>query len=237
MFDVDFTRHATIRTLNLGLDREDGSSTVPLAGEDVQPQSVLRLHLVRRRDGRRQTRGGRTAARAHRVGGRSAPASAHHLLWCPRRRVRGAAESTPGAQGAGRDVPLLLAHELTTEAVRILLPASVARVKERLASFTAALFAGIAARYGGDPDHIDIAEATMPDGAGDPEADWPRRFLVVYDRLAGGTGYLHWLASSDGFRCCSGRARSSSAARAGRRAWTGATCACCGGCQPPTTTR
>lgn len=56
---------------------------------------------------------------------------------------------------------------------------------------------GIAARYGGDPDHIDITAASMPDG-NDPE--WPRRFLVVYDRLPGGTGYLHRLATSDGFR-------------------------------------
>ncbi|MGK5559457.1 hypothetical protein ACSNOI_48505, partial [Actinomadura kijaniata] len=69
-----------------------------------------------------------------------------------------------------------------------------------LARATDALFVGIAARYGGDPDHIDIAEATMPDHAGDLDADWPRRFLVVYDRLPGGTGYLHRLASADGFR-------------------------------------
>ncbi|MEU2874861.1 DUF1998 domain-containing protein [Streptomyces sp. NPDC007070] len=62
---------------------------------------------------------------------------------------------------------------------------------------TAALFAGIAARYGGDPDHIDITAACMPDGE---DRDWPRRFLVVYDRLPGGTGYLHRLATSDGFR-------------------------------------
>ncbi|WP_453053364.1 DUF1998 domain-containing protein [Streptomyces pratens] len=129
-----------------------------------------------------------TASLAH-----STRASAHHQLWCPRRRLRDSGE----AQGAGADVPLLLAHELTTEAVRILLPASVARAKERLASFTAALFAGIAARYGGDPDHIDITAASMPDGE---DRDWPRRFLVVYDRLPGGTGYLHRLATSDGFR-------------------------------------
>ena len=37
----------------------------------------------------------------------------------------------------------------------------------------------------------------MPDGE---DRDWPRRFLVVYDRLPGGTGYLHRLATSDGFR-------------------------------------
>ncbi|MEU9914754.1 DEAD/DEAH box helicase [Streptomyces sp. NPDC051001] len=200
VFGVDFTRHATIRTLNLGLDREDGSSTVPLAGQDVRlnPFYVCTECGGATADGRPVVDVSQHALTES--GAASTPAAAHHQLWCPRRRVRGPVTDKDGQQGKGQDVPLLLAHELTTEAVRILLPASVARVKERLASFTAALFAGIAARYGGDPDHIDIAEATMPDHAGDLDADWPRRFLVVYDRLPGGTGYLHRLASADGFR-------------------------------------
>ncbi|MFD8864050.1 DEAD/DEAH box helicase [Streptomyces sp. NPDC059590] len=199
VFGVDFTRHAKIRTLNLGLDREDGSSTVPLAGRDVRlnPFYVCTSCGGATAEGRPVVDAPQHALTES--GAASTPAAAHHLLWCPRRRVRGSVAGADG-QGRGRDVPLLLAHELTTEAVRILLPASVARAKERLASFTAALFAGIAARYGGDPDHIDIAEATMPDHAGDVDADWPRRFLVVYDRLPGGTGYLHRLASADGFR-------------------------------------
>ncbi|MER5182658.1 DEAD/DEAH box helicase [Streptomyces sp. NPDC002896] len=193
VFGADFTRKAVIRTLNLGVDRQDGSSTVPLAGDDVRlnPFYVCTSCGGATADGRPvvdQTQDALSESLA-----RSTRASAHHQLWCPRRRLRGSSEE----QGAGQDVPLLLAHELTTEAVRILLPASVARAKERLASFTAALFAGIAARYGGDPDHIDITAASMPDGE---DRDWPRRFLVVYDRLPGGTGYLHRLATADGFR-------------------------------------
>ncbi|GAA4779239.1 DEAD/DEAH box helicase [Streptomyces sanyensis] len=198
VFGVDFTRQATIRTLNLGLDREEGSSTVPLAGADVRlnPFYVCTSCGGATAEGRPVVDVAQHALTES--GAASTAAAAHHLLWCPRRRVR-----TAGAeeqQGKGQDVPLLLAHELTTEAVRVLLPASVARAKERLASFTAALFVGIAAQYGGDPDHIDIAEATMPDHAGADGSDWPRRFLVVYDRLPGGTGYLHRLASADGFR-------------------------------------
>ncbi|MEU6555045.1 DEAD/DEAH box helicase [Streptomyces sp. NPDC046915] len=193
VFGVDFTRRAVIRTLNLGPDRQDGSSTVPVAGDDVRlnPFYVCTSCGGATADGRPvvdQPHNALTESLAA-----STRAAAHHLLWCPRRKTRSAGEG----QGKGEDIPLLLAHELVTEAVRILLPASVARAKERLASFTAALFVGIAARYGGDPDHIDIAAASMPDGV---EADWPRRFLVVYDRLPGGTGYLHRLASAEGFR-------------------------------------
>ncbi|AZP17014.1 DEAD/DEAH box helicase [Streptomyces aquilus] len=193
VFGVDFTRRAVIRTLNLGLDRQDGSSTVPVAGDEVRlnPFYVCTSCGGATADGRPvvdQPYDALTESLAT-----SSRAGAHHLLWCPRRKTRTAGEG----QGKGQDIPLLLAHELVTEAVRILLPASVARARERLASFTAALFVGIAARYGGDPDHIDIAAASMPDGG---DGDWPRRFLVVYDRLPGGTGYLHRLASADGFR-------------------------------------
>ncbi|MEU7580583.1 DEAD/DEAH box helicase [Streptomyces sp. NPDC041068] len=194
IFGVDFSRRAVIRTLNVGLDRQDGSSTAPIAGDDVRlnPFYVCTSCGGSTADGRpvvEQAQSALTESLAS-----STRASAHHLLWCPRRKTR--STGTDG-QGNGQDVPLLLAHELVTEAVRILLPASVARAKERLASFTAALFVGIAARYGGDPDHIDIAAASMPDGT---DTEWPRRFLVVYDRLPGGTGYLHRLASADGFR-------------------------------------
>ncbi|MFD8973670.1 DEAD/DEAH box helicase [Streptomyces sp. NPDC059593] len=198
VFGVDFTRQAKIRTFNLGLDREEGSSTVPLAGEDVRlnPFYVCTSCGGATAEGRPVVDVPQHALTES--GATSTSAAAHHLLWCPRRRVKGA--SADERQGNGQDVPLLLAHELSTEAVRVLLPASVARAKERLASFTAALFAGIAAQYGGDPDHIDIAEATMPDHSGVDGSDWPRRFLVVYDRLPGGTGYLHRLASADGFR-------------------------------------
>ncbi|MFJ3627529.1 DEAD/DEAH box helicase [Streptomyces albidoflavus] len=193
VFGADFIRRAVVRTLNLGIDRQDGSSTVELAGEDVRlnPFYVCTSCGGATADGRPVI--DQTQHALSESLGRSTKASAHHQLWCPRRRLRGGSEE----QGTGQDVPLVLTHELVTEAVRILLPASVARAKERLASFTAALFAGIAARYGGDPDHIDIAAASMPDHG---DAAWPRRFLVVYDRLPGGTGYLHRLASSEGFR-------------------------------------
>lgn len=195
---MDFSRRAVIRTLNLGLDRQDGSSTVPLAGEDVRinPFYVCTSCGGATADGRPVVDQSQHALTES--GAAATKGSLHHLLWCPRRRTQGSGHGE--RQRAGQDVPLLLAHELTTEAVRILLPASVTRARERLASFTAALFAGIAARYGGDPDHIEIAAASMPDSPEQLGSDFPRRFLVVYDRLPGGTGYLHRLASAAGFR-------------------------------------
>ncbi|MGH3170863.1 MAG: DUF1998 domain-containing protein, partial [Trebonia sp.] len=78
-----------------------------------------------------------------------------------------------------------------TEALRILLPVATMFIQERVASFAAALMAGVAAKYGGDPDHLQAEPATMPDHQGSGRR---RRFLVLYDTLPGGTGYLHRLA-------------------------------------------
>jgi very-short-patch-repair endonuclease len=93
---------------------------------------------------------------------------------------------------------VLLAHELRTDALRVLIPAVTAYTRERLASFKALLLAGIARSYGGDPDHLAVVTDSMPEEGG--ESPLRRHFLVLYDTLPGGTGYLHRLAGSDGLR-------------------------------------
>ena len=85
---------------------------------------------------------------------------------------------------------------LHTEAIRVLLPVATALVDERVASFAAALMAGVAKKYGGDPDHLAIITATMPD----QETGRDRQFLVLHDTLPGGTGYLHRLADQEELR-------------------------------------
>ena len=110
----------------------------------------------------------------------------HHRPWCPQRR----------GTGPGEHVDLILAHVLDTEALRVLLPVATALVEERMASFAAALMAGVAAKYGGDPDHLDVVAATMPD----QETGRRRRFLVLHDTLPRGTGYLQRLADQAEFR-------------------------------------
>ena len=75
-------------------------------------------------------------------------------------------------------------------------PVATALVDERVASFAAALMAGVAKQYGGDPDHLAVITATMPD----QETGRRRQFLVLHDTLPGGTGYLHRLANKKEFR-------------------------------------
>lgn len=82
---------------------------------------------------------------------------------------------------------LFLYRELTSEAIRILLPLSeVAYSDEKLHSFIAALNLGLKSYFQGDVTHLEVTEMKEPSTSGSGE----RVYLVVYDRIPGGTGYL-----------------------------------------------
>lgn len=187
-FGWDFSRRAAVRAFNLGQTRFDVPATDSFAGEDVRlnPFYVCTQcggATAKGRPAPDQSPDALSPSLARR------PDRSHHRPWCPRFRGRGRPDG---------DVSLLLAHELHTEALRILLPAATTHVEERLSSFKALLRAGIAETYGGNPDHLEAVVASMPDQSGGGEVR--RRFLVVYDTLPGGTGYLHRLADPATFR-------------------------------------
>lgn len=180
-FGVDFTRRAAIRRFNLGQMQADTSDTDLFAGQETQlnPFRVCASCGGVPDDGPQRPQ-------ADPLTGSRGESPSHHRPWCPQRRV---------ADGGPHEA-VILAHELRTEALRILLPVADTQIAERVASFSAALMAGVSAKYGGHPDHLDVEVATMPDG----ETGRRRRFLVLYDTLPGGTGYLHRLADEAGFR-------------------------------------
>ncbi|MGN9768429.1 DEAD/DEAH box helicase [Micromonospora sp. SD12] len=184
-FGVDYSRHAMIRHFNLGAQRYDRAAEL-FAGEEVR---INRFHTC-------TSCGGTTVdgvpamsqqLAAETSGATVVKGAEHHRPWCPYRR-------SPAAPDA--HVDLILAHELETEALRILIPAATAVVQERVASFAAAIRLGIAAQYGGDPAHLQAVSATMPDG----QSDGTRNFVVVFDTQPQGTGYLHRLAKPEEFR-------------------------------------
>ncbi|MDT3725443.1 DEAD/DEAH box helicase [Streptomyces sp. DSM 41972] len=169
-FGVEFARVATIRTINLGPSAAPGSTHV-IRGDELQApgfETCLECGAVR---------GVHPQAwdpSAQRVGTR-------HAYWCSHRDDGVNHEPTE---------KLLLAHELTTQALRILLPVSTMDLTVRLVSFKAALLLGITKHFGGAPDHIRVATDSMP---GDSR-ELRRRFLVLHDSMPGGTGYLEHLA-------------------------------------------
>ena len=178
-FGVDFTRRAVVRTFNLGVRRPDLQGTDRLAGQDTR---IGKFFTCVSCGGTATDKpAGPSQADPLVSSGYSQPS--HHRLWCPQRR----------GTGPGDHAELILAHVLHTEAIRVLLPVATALVNERVASFAAALMAGVAKKYGGDPDHLAVITATMPD----QETGRRRQFLVLHDTLPGGTGYLHRLADQE----------------------------------------
>lgn len=182
-FGVDYSRHALVRRFNLGLSRVDRPATCRFAGQDTR---ISPFYACKACGGTTFDRPERDRAADPLVSSAFDTSPSHHRPWCPNRR----------STTVGEHAELLLAHVLDTEALRVLVPVATALIEERMASFEAALMAGVAARYGGNPDHLKIVAATMPD----EETGRTRRFLVLHDTLPRGTGYLHRLKDQEEFR-------------------------------------
>src|SRR5262249_56294170 len=78
-------------------------------------------------------------------------------------------------------------RRVESEASGLLRPASPSQAEAKLATFKACLELGLRKKFRGAPGHLIIREQQDP-GAGGDRA--PRRFLVLYDTVPGGTGYL-----------------------------------------------
>lgn len=104
-----------------------------------------------------------------------------HQGWCTQRRVENP-----------ESVSVVLARELTTEAIMISLPPSIADDSSgrSLWSFYAALMLGLRERFGGEINHLNMEVA--PDVTRN-NAD----SLLLFDSVPGGTGYLAELASPE----------------------------------------
>jgi DEAD/DEAH box helicase domain-containing protein len=85
---------------------------------------------------------------------------------------------------------LYLYREFASEALRILVPFTRSGTDEvSVQSFMAALRVGLKRRYGGKVDHLRLVtqEQRAPDGG------TSRHYVLIYDSVPGGTGYLHEL--------------------------------------------
>jgi DEAD/DEAH box helicase domain-containing protein len=91
---------------------------------------------------------------------------------------------------------LYLYREFASEALRIMVPFTRSGTDEvSVHSFMAALRVGLKQRYGGKVDHLRLVtqEERPPDGG------VSRHYVLIYDSVPGGTGYLHELLA-DGAR-------------------------------------
>lgn len=89
---------------------------------------------------------------------------------------------------------LYLYREFTSEALRILVPYTKLGVDDEVVqSFMAALQLGLKKRFGGKVDHLRLVTQDEPGKEGGPR----RHFVMLYDSVPGGTGYLHQLLAQD----------------------------------------
>jgi DEAD/DEAH box helicase domain-containing protein len=89
---------------------------------------------------------------------------------------------------------LYLYREFESEALRILVPYTKTGVDERVVqSFMAAVQLGLKRRFGGKVDHLRMVLQDEPGKDGGPR----KFFVMLYDSVPGGTGYLHQLLSHD----------------------------------------
>jgi DEAD/DEAH box helicase domain-containing protein len=88
---------------------------------------------------------------------------------------------------------LYLYREFSSEAIRMLLPVTTfAGSQTKLNSFVAALQLGLKRKFGGNIDHLQTAVHEEPIS----DSEHRKRYLVLFDTVPGGTGYLKQLMRS-----------------------------------------
>ncbi|PCM45933.1 DEAD/DEAH box helicase [Marinobacter sp. ANT_B65] len=173
-FGFEFIRSASFLEVNFGR-REGEEMYFDVAGEHIQRAGFP----ICKECGSVQTR---AAA--------SGKMEADHMKTCG--YSRGPKKLANGKEDIGIENCLYLYRQFSSEALRILLPRlSTGGTEEQVNSFVAALQLGLKRRFGGKVDHLRVAYQSEPVG----ETDERRHFIVLYDSVPGGTGYLHELLS------------------------------------------
>jgi len=174
-FGFEFIRKATFREMNFG-ERGGNTQLIHIAGEEAsRPGFKLCRHCGMVQDRRRNN------------------AEQKHAYAC---------KVTDKTDETNLIDCLYLYREFTSEALRILLPVSAVEGGDQsLNSFIAGLQLGLKRKFGGKVDHLRVMDYAEPisetTSDGTPESsDYQRRYLMLYDSVPGGTGYLHELMQS-----------------------------------------
>ncbi len=111
----------------------------------------------------------------------------------PKRHEWGCPSRKPNATPRLHDC-LYLYREFDSEALKILLPFTDDRHASKLESFIAAFNMGMKLRFGGTLQHLQFVIHTEPDSRNHALS---KQFLVIYDSVPGGTGYLKQLVQEN----------------------------------------
>lgn len=160
-FGYEFVKKATLREINFGESDLVGEKLSVSGVEDVRKGFKICKYC-----GKIQPDHGKAV----------------HTFYCKTRKM-------PGLEDDAFEECLFLYREFTTEALRILIPATTMDSSNvRTESFTAAFMLGMK-EYFGNVDHLRATVSEVPV----PDADYRKQYLVIYDSVPGGTGYLKQL--------------------------------------------
>lgn len=169
-FGFEFVSRVTFRDVNFGELAKPGDAFKVADKEAQRPGFRLCMHCGKVQKPPR--RGAQAAAQ-------------NHSFDCPKH---------------GSDDPanllncLYLYREFESEALRILVPYTKNGVDEKVVqSFMAAVQLGLKRRFGGKVDHLRMVLQDEPGKDGGPR----KHFVMLYDSVPGGTGYLHQLLAHD----------------------------------------
>lgn len=169
-FGFEFFGKLTLREVNFG-QVETGQTNLKIAGEDFEDTGFVVCQACGKVKGVRKTF----------VNGQ--PTSIDHALHC---RFRPTPSATPPPDSRTAFRTEFLYREFDSEGIRILLPVATFDVEQKVESFVAALDLGLKKHFRGDPGHLLTTVYSEPvKGSG-----VRKRYLVLYDGVPGGTGYL-----------------------------------------------
>ncbi|MGH9481802.1 MAG: DUF1998 domain-containing protein, partial [Terriglobales bacterium] len=158
-FGFEFYRRVTLREVNFGQRGEAGN--LRIGGRDWNDEPF------------------RLCGKCGKVRDRD-QGTVEHAITCPLRGQPGQAGDIEGC---------FLYREFNSEAIRMLLPVSMANTDRNLHSFVAAMALGLRRKFQGDPGHLLTTVYDEPI----PDSDQRRHLLVLYDGVPGGTGFLQYL--------------------------------------------
>ncbi len=169
-FGYEFVKKASLREINFGeSDSTDNQEGMLVAGRD----KVRKGFKICRKCGKIQT----TVMDKN---GNVKQNKPKHAAYCPERNSKAALSSDV------YEDCLFLYREFDTEILRLLIPATTMdSTTVRTESFVAAFMLGMK-EYFGNVDHLRASVMEEPV----PEADYRKQYLVIYDSVPGGTGYL-----------------------------------------------
>jgi DEAD/DEAH box helicase domain-containing protein len=169
-FGFEFITRVTFRDVNFGELAKGGEAFKVAAKESIRPGFRLCREC------------GKVQKPAR---GRPQDEEQEHTFECPKRGHNSPADLVEC---------LYLYREFESEALRILVPYTKNGVDDRIIqSFMAAVQLGLKKRFGGKVDHLRTMLQDEPGRDGAPR----RYYVMLYDSVPGGTGYLHQLLTHD----------------------------------------